>query len=78
MQKVYVVFMWTDCRKENEAEILGVYLSKEKATRELRKFVDEHIGDDRYNIEEGKNFFNVISGDDYHVFEMQEMTVTED
>lgn len=80
MTSVFVVFSWRDYRKENDAEILGVYRKRETARRALRTFAEKFATDYKRTIEEGPDFFNVHDngGNDYQVFELKEQVVIED
>lgn len=79
MNSVWVVYRYRDYRKENDAEILGVYRKEETARKAWRQFVEEYIeGDWEGNtVFEEKNFINV-GDDDCDIFCIEKKEMIED
>ena len=74
MASVYVVYTWRDYRKENDADILGVYTDYERSKADLRTFAEEFAKDHDGELEQFEDGYNVIQGGpDYQVFEVKEM-----
>lgn len=78
MASVFVVFSWRDYRKENDADILGVYRKRETAERALQAFVQEFATKYERTIEGEKDTFSVHDGNDYQIFELKEQVVIEE
>lgn len=74
---VYVVHTWTDYRKENEGDILGVYTNEATAKRELFVFAEDNKSKNS-TLEKGDDWVNVINGNNYTVFALKKMPVTDE
>lgn len=77
MSTVYVVFTWKDYRKKNKAKILGVYRNQNTAIQNFQQFAEEFANDSGGDIEKGENYYNIINGQDYQVFEIKMMPLIE-
>jgi len=72
---VYVIFTWRDYRKENGAEILGVYRQEDQARQALSQFATEFFESNGGTFEKGQDFVNVINGSDCQVYEITKMPI---
>lgn len=75
MDIVYVAYMWRDYRKENEAEVLGVYKLEETAVIKLRQFAERYAKDYKGTLKKNNDFsFVVECGDrDFQMFATEAM-----
>lgn len=80
MNSVWVAFRYRDYRKDNDAQILGVYRKHETARTALRNFVGEFIDNDWENndVFEGEDFINVGDDNDCEVFCIENVPMIED
>ena len=69
---VYVVYRYSDNRKENEASIIAVCKTKEKALSLMWKCIDEYARENEGDIEKFNHGANVICCGDYEVFLVEE------
>ena len=69
---VYVVYRYSDNRKENDASIIAVCKSKENALEIMRKTINEYASENNGNIENFKDAANVICSGDYEIFLVEE------
>ncbi len=75
MSKVYVVYYFTDHRKENQSDILGVFTSKKSAKIYMKNEAKKYAEEKECEMESGKNFIQDSTGE--HIFSLRKKTLQE-
>ena len=72
---VYVVYRYSDNRKENNASIIAACKTKQKALEIMKNAIDEYACENDGEIENFEDGTNVICCGDYEVFVMKETSL---
>ena len=76
MDKLYIVIESMDARDGgHEVEVHGCYFDKAKALECMQRKAKECQEKFEADIEQGDDWFNVIHGETYFVFEIKEGTI---